>query len=1068
MPANEYFLVENRQLIGFDSYLPGDGLAIYHVDNNVSGNNNQWYPGYTRYGHYQVALEQADGFWGLDRGTSTGDANDLWPGYDVDKHDFNRESTPNSDCYDRTKTRVGVQQISDSSWFMIADLFVTDAPDYIVGGVNHNVSSELLAGYTFSTGWTVTNQGSADADNSTLTSLWLSTDTSLDASDTRLEVDAGEATTAPLTVGATDTKADITVRIPVDIATGTYYLLAKADDEDILGESKEQNNVGYALGTIQVRGLPDYLFTEMGRYDAVDKHLGEAFEAYWSVWNRGKELGSESSVISFYLSADTSLDDSDTKITDFPLPVMLAGAYDSESHIFLTVPGGMATGTYYLIAAADATGVISEAYEDNNIVIGPQVTIVANSLPEAPTNISPTAGATGEMINPTLTATAYSDSQTWLSHYASQWQVSTDANDFSGAYLAWDSGTDTVNLTSITVPIGNLLADTTYWWRVRYQSNGGDWSNYSSPTSFTTADDVLSVIASADPNAIASGGTTQLTSVLNDNAGHPATIWNWTDNGAGGTFLPSAAVANPTWTGPGNSSVSAASRTLSVTITCIGGSSASADVSVTEQSSHTISVSAAALPTTIEPMGSTNLTATVSDNWGHGTAIWSWSDNGAGGTFTPNANVQSPVWTPPLNNTGATITAMLSVTATCNGLPAITDSDTISISVDSLPIDVIDFPSAGYYMFSLPVINPDRPGGQMTLRECISNPSAVVTYTDPNGGSTYEVLTWSSSAQAFVRGKLDDLLNPGQAYLIQVSSPCWIMVTGLPYTLNRDIRLGWNLIGGPSEAVTLDEALGRVKLTSGLFTWDGSVPEMRNATVLESGMGYWGYASVVGTLGYAKTTGSNTQSGKLPPTTTPVFTKFIDVSASHWAYSAISELRWLGITGGIANDGAPGKLARTSSTPTFKPTGTLTRAQLAMYLVRAFNLQLPAAPIAQFSDVSITSWANMYVEAAYQAGAMGAYGSNPTRFNPGTLVTRGQFAIALARAANLPLSDNPQIIYSDVNPTTAGAAEIEALYFLGVFEGDPNITGLFRPNATLTRAEMAYLLANTLNVTLEE
>src|SRR5665648_423478 len=32
--SNEYFLIENRQKLKFDSYIPGHGMIIYHVDDN--------------------------------------------------------------------------------------------------------------------------------------------------------------------------------------------------------------------------------------------------------------------------------------------------------------------------------------------------------------------------------------------------------------------------------------------------------------------------------------------------------------------------------------------------------------------------------------------------------------------------------------------------------------------------------------------------------------------------------------------------------------------------------------------------------------------------------------------------------------------------------------------------------------------------------------------------------------------------------------------------------------------------------------------------------------------------
>jgi len=49
----EYFLVENRQLLGFDSALPSGGMLIWHVDTSRRDNNDSAWK--------MVALEQADG-----------------------------------------------------------------------------------------------------------------------------------------------------------------------------------------------------------------------------------------------------------------------------------------------------------------------------------------------------------------------------------------------------------------------------------------------------------------------------------------------------------------------------------------------------------------------------------------------------------------------------------------------------------------------------------------------------------------------------------------------------------------------------------------------------------------------------------------------------------------------------------------------------------------------------------------------------------------------------------------------------------------------------------------------
>ncbi len=125
--GDEYFLVENRQKTGYDTYLPGSGLCIYHIDEAVTtGNDKQWYPGHTGDGHYLVALEQADGLWDLEHNVpfNYGDFGDPYPGL-ADNRMFTAATTPSSDAYDATVTYVVVADISNSGPTMTADFQVT-------------------------------------------------------------------------------------------------------------------------------------------------------------------------------------------------------------------------------------------------------------------------------------------------------------------------------------------------------------------------------------------------------------------------------------------------------------------------------------------------------------------------------------------------------------------------------------------------------------------------------------------------------------------------------------------------------------------------------------------------------------------------------------------------------------------------------------------------------------------------------------------------------------------------------------------------------------------------------
>ncbi|MGB9857502.1 MAG: M6 family metalloprotease domain-containing protein [Dictyoglomaceae bacterium] len=130
--GKQYFLLENRQKIGFDSYLRGEGLLIYHVDENMREHQNdyEWYPELDPSKHYLVALEQADGLWELEKRKSSGDAKDPYPG-STNNTTFDENSTPNSKAYGEIATTVAVRNIAISGDNITCDIYVksTQAPN---------------------------------------------------------------------------------------------------------------------------------------------------------------------------------------------------------------------------------------------------------------------------------------------------------------------------------------------------------------------------------------------------------------------------------------------------------------------------------------------------------------------------------------------------------------------------------------------------------------------------------------------------------------------------------------------------------------------------------------------------------------------------------------------------------------------------------------------------------------------------------------------------------------------------------------------------------------------------
>jgi len=129
-PGREYFLLENRQNIGFDAHLPGNGLLIYHVDETRKNNNDQ--------SRYMVGLEQADGMYDLERRNSPSgfgaDAGDPFPGW-ANNSNFTNFSVPNSFNNEGRDVEVRVTDISLSGEWMSCNVTVETKPQLIVSRI---------------------------------------------------------------------------------------------------------------------------------------------------------------------------------------------------------------------------------------------------------------------------------------------------------------------------------------------------------------------------------------------------------------------------------------------------------------------------------------------------------------------------------------------------------------------------------------------------------------------------------------------------------------------------------------------------------------------------------------------------------------------------------------------------------------------------------------------------------------------------------------------------------------------------------------------------------------------
>ncbi|MCL7413707.1 MAG: M6 family metalloprotease domain-containing protein, partial [ANME-2 cluster archaeon] len=109
--TNQYFLVENRQRTGYDSYLPEAGILIWHIDEDMPPNSGPPYHAY-----YRVWVEDP---------SDTSDKSGAAYSSNDGQTSFNQTTIPNSNQNDDTSTGIKIYNIGTSGSSMNVTFFNT-------------------------------------------------------------------------------------------------------------------------------------------------------------------------------------------------------------------------------------------------------------------------------------------------------------------------------------------------------------------------------------------------------------------------------------------------------------------------------------------------------------------------------------------------------------------------------------------------------------------------------------------------------------------------------------------------------------------------------------------------------------------------------------------------------------------------------------------------------------------------------------------------------------------------------------------------------------------------------
>jgi parallel beta-helix repeat protein len=228
------------------------------------------------------------------------------------------------------------------------------SPDLVISKIY--APSRTSAGATISVKDITWNKG-ADNTSTFKTKFYLSEDTTLDGGDVSL----GERSISEL-AGGTKSTGTTFVNIPSGTTPGMYFIIGKADADNVITESNEDNNTKYRMITIG----PDLQVSSLIAPASASK--GATINITDTTRNNGA-AEAISSTTKFYLSTNRVLDLNDTSLGSRSIPILAAHG-SSTGDTSVTIPLDTSPNMwYYIIGKADADSNITEYNENNNVRI---------------------------------------------------------------------------------------------------------------------------------------------------------------------------------------------------------------------------------------------------------------------------------------------------------------------------------------------------------------------------------------------------------------------------------------------------------------------------------------------------------------------------------------------------------------------------------------------------------------------------------------------------------------------------------------------------------------------------
>ncbi len=534
---------------------------------------------------------------------------------------------------------------------------------------------------------------------------------------------------------------------------------------------------------------------------------------------------SPTGTVTFYYSTTNTCPNAGATQMGTAVTVSGNGDYTSASKSFPTA------GTYYLYAVYSGDGTnIGSTSACEPLVVGSSGltlgTLLSANAIVAGGSASDTATLSGGS-SPTGTITFF-DSTTNTCPASGATQVGTPVTvSGDGSYPSTSATFDTAG---------------TYYWYATYSgdSNNKAVTSQCEPLSVTSSSDPTSTAVTPNPASATIGTSATFTATVADDGLTPTTptgTVTWSDGGAGGTFTP--ATCTLTTASPSSSSCQAAYKppstagpvTITATYSGDSGHGTSSGTSALTVNTRSTSTGVSPSLTTVNAGSVTTLTATVKDTGGGTSTVptgtVSWSDGGAGGTFSSGG------------------VCALTSTATCKltyTAPSAAGPVTITASYSG---DATHSVSSGKSSFTVLRVTTTAisPGKASAIIGNFSPITLTSTVSDTSGGTASAptgTTLWSDGGKGGTFSSATCSLSPASSH----SSKCSVTYTPSPSASAGSIKITAAYSGDSSHAkssksstITISKRTTSTTISPSSASVGGATPTTLTVTVTDKSAG---------------------------------------------------------------------------------------------------------------------------------------------------------------------------------------------------------------------------------------